>query len=222
MIEEAIRKKKIKPEEKLPTESELGQQFGVSRTAIREALKILMAKGLVNIEKGRGIYVKHFSPENIIEPLHTYLQLQSENNYTLHVLEARMIIEPSITAYAAMYRTEQDLINLRYDIDELKKCIGDAEGHAKFDIKFHQDIAIASQNPIMNLILTPIHRLMPKIKSKILSSVKDAHEIAVEWHEKIYKEILAGNADMAFKMMEGHLKIAKEHAEKMLSAKVKK
>ena len=188
----------------------------MSRTAIREALKILMAKGLINIEKGRGIFVKHFSPDNIIEPLHTYLQLQSDEDYTLDVLEARMIIEPSITAYAAMYRTENDLINLQNDIDELKKCIGDAPNHAKYDVKFHLDIAIASQNPIMYVILSPIHSLMPKIKSKILTSVNNAHEAAVEWHQKIFDAISEGNAEKAFKMMEGHLKIAKEHAEKML------
>ncbi len=221
MIETAIRKKKIKPDDKLPSEFELCKQFNVSRTAVREALKILMAKGLVNIEKGRGIFVKKFSPDNIIEPLHTYLQLESDENYTLDVLEARMIIEPSIAAYAAMYRTAEDLNNLQNDVYELKKCIGDAEAHAKFDIKFHLDIAIASQNPIMFLILTPIQRLMPNIKSRILSSVKDAHEAAVVWHQKIFDAIAAGNADKAFKMMEGHLKIAKEHTEKMLKLEKK-
>jgi len=181
-----------------------------------------MAKGLVSIEKGRGIFVKLFSPENIVEPLHMYLQLQSDENYTMHVLEARMIIEPSITAYAAMYRTEQDLKNLQFDIDELKKCVGDAENHAKYDVKFHLDIAIASQNPIMYVILSPVHRLMPQIKSKILASVKDAHKAAVEWHQKIYDAIAEGDADKAFKMMEGHLKIAKEHSEKMLKVDKKK
>jgi len=218
LIEEAIRKKKIKLDEKLPSEFELCKQFGVSRTAIREALKILMAKGLVSIAKGKGVYVKKFSPENIIEPLHTYLQLESEDDYTLDVLEARMIIEPSITAYAAMYRTKEDLKNLESDVEELRKCIGDAKAHAKFDVKFHLDIAAASQNPIMLLILTPIQRLMPNIKSKILISVKDAHEAAVVWHQKILDAIEEGNAEKAFKMMEGHLKIAKEHTEKMLKS----
>ncbi len=183
-----------------------------------------MAKGLVRIEKGRGIFVKQFSPDNIIEPLHTYLELQSDENYALDVLEARMIIEPSIAAYAAMYRTDEDLKNLQNDIDELKKSIGDAENHAKSDAKFHLDIAVASQNSIMYVILAPIQRLMPKIKSKILASVKDAHEAAVVWHQKIFDAVKEGNADLAFKMMNEHLKIARDHTEEMLKSakKIKK
>lgn len=222
LIEDAIRKKKIKPEEKLPSELELCKQFGVSRTALREAIKLLTAKGLVSVEKGRGIFVKKFSPDNIIEPLHTYLQLGTDENYPLHIIQARMILEPSIAAYAALYRTEEDIAILENDLIELEKACGNIEEHVKYDIKFHLDIADASQNPIMHLILNPIQRLMPGIKSKILSFVKDAHRSALVWHRQILDAIIEGNADEAFKKMEGHLNVAKEHTEKMLNRENRK
>lgn len=222
MIEDAIRVKKLKIDEKLPSESELCRQFGVSRTAVREALKILMAKGLVNIEKGKGIFVKKFSPDNIVEPLHMYLQMESEDNYVFDVLEARMIIEPSIAAYAAMYRTDADIKKLKDDLVEMQQCIGDSARHAKADVDFHLDIAIATKNPIMPLILNPIHRLMPEIKKRIVSSVNDAHESALEWHTKIVKAVEDGASRDAFKLMEKHLSIARQHSEKMLASEGKK
>ncbi len=220
LIEDAIRERKIKPDEKLPSEAGLCEQFGVSRTVVREALKMLMAKGLVHIEKGKGVFVKRFSPENIIEPFHTYLQMEGKDDYVLDVLEARMIIEPSIAAYAAMYHTEEDVEKLKNDIIEMQQSIGDSARHAKADVTFHLDIAIASKNPFMYLILAPIHRMMPKIKTKILEKVQDAHESAVIWHGKIFEAIVERNADKAFKTMEEHLKIAKEHTEKMLKPEV--
>jgi DNA-binding FadR family transcriptional regulator len=82
------------------------------------------------------------------------------------------------------------------------------------------DIAKASQNTIMPMLLDPIHRLMPEIKLSIYKVVgeKVAKESATKWHGKILQEIIAQNPEGARFAMEEHLKRAAEHAEEMLRA----
>jgi GntR family transcriptional repressor for pyruvate dehydrogenase complex len=116
LIEEAIHSKKITKGNKLPSEAELAGQFGVSRTAIREALRIVGAKGLIRIEKGRGIFVKDLSADTVSGPLHQYLKFKVEHNYALDVIHARQIIEPSIAAFAAVNRNQDDIEKLKDNI----------------------------------------------------------------------------------------------------------
>jgi GntR family transcriptional repressor for pyruvate dehydrogenase complex len=112
-IEEAIRSKKIIKGNKLPSESELCEQFGVSRTALREALRMLSARDLITIVKGKGIYVKGPSADTVTRPLHMFLQMKGEHNYVRDVIRARQIIEPAIAAEAAKNRTEEDIDRLK-------------------------------------------------------------------------------------------------------------
>ena len=72
-IEKVIVTKKLKVGFKLPSELELCSQFGVSRTAVREALSMMNAKGLISIEKGRGIFVAEVSSKNVTDPMRSYL-----------------------------------------------------------------------------------------------------------------------------------------------------
>ena len=170
-IESAIISKKLVPGEKLPSEFELCTQFGVSRTAVREALQMLSARGLISIEKGRGIFVNGYSSETVTNPMHTYLQFRSEENFVLDVIRARMIIEPAIAEYAALHSDEDDIAVLKKNLEEMKLNAGEEKGHARLDMQFHLQIAEASKNYIMPLIIQPVQKLMPDIKSRILASV---------------------------------------------------
>lgn len=166
---------------------------------------------MIKIEKGKGAYVKEFSPEGITETMHLYLQLNRHEDYILDVLQARAIIEPSVAAYAAMHRTEEDIETLKTNIDEMIKAGDNSKLHAKLDAQFHLDIAKASKNPIIPLILTPIQKMMPDIKFKILNTVEDAHDAAIVWHKKILDAIIIGDPELAFSTMKKHIEVAKEH-----------
>jgi len=219
-IEEAIRSKKITKGNKLPSESELSEQFGVSRTALREALRMLSARDLITIIKGKGIYVKGPSADTVTRPLHMFLQMKGEHNYVRDVIRARQIIEPAIASEAAKYRTEEDIDRLKKNMHELECCGDDHSKLASLDALFHLDIAKASQNTIMPMLLEPIHRLMPEIKFAIYKIVgeKAAKESAVVWHGKILSEIIEQNPEGARLAMEQHLMKAAEHAEEMIHA----
>jgi GntR family transcriptional repressor for pyruvate dehydrogenase complex len=216
-IEEAIRTKAFLPGAKLPSESELCQQFEVSRTAVREALRMLSARGLITIKKGKGMFVQNISAETVTDPIHLYLEMQHDRNYVLDVVHARQIIEPPIAASAALHHTEEDAEKLKRDQNDLVRSEGDYEELSSLDMLFHLDIAKASENALIPLILEPIHRLVPQIKSSVYATVVDARRSAVEWHEKILTAILNRDAEGARNAMIRHLEIAEQHTEQMLA-----
>ncbi len=221
-IEDAIRTKKVLPDAKLPSEQELCSQFKISRTALREALRMLAARGLVTIIKGKGIYVQSPSAETVTDPILLYLQMQNEAHYILDVVHARQIIEPPIAASAAVHHTEEDAERLKKDFKDLSTSDGDYKELSRLDMLFHLDIARASENTIIPLILEPIHRLAPRIKSSVYAAVTDAKQSALEWHEKILTAILERNPEEAKNAMAKHLEIAEKHDRQIILEQTKK
>lgn len=211
-IEESILRKDYLPGSKLPSETELGDIFGVSRTSVREALQILNMHGLVSIEKGRGIFVRYPSSKNISNSIMKFLEHRTEGDYILDLIHARQIIEPGITYLAALNRTDEDLEKLSVDIENIKSN-DDFQKHSEYDMSFHSHIAYASKNQILPLLLRPLHLLMPIVKKSIMENIKDAKEAAVIWHTKIYEHVKNQDADGAQEAMNSHLKIAEKHAE---------
>jgi GntR family transcriptional regulator, transcriptional repressor for pyruvate dehydrogenase complex len=221
-IEQAIKDKRLEPGMRLPSEMDLCKSFGVSRTAVREALGMLSARGLVTIEKGKGMFINTLSAAAVTDPLRLYLSMNYQKVFVLDVIRARQAIEPSIAAVAAAQRTPDDIATLHRDIEELRTASEDYLQLAQLDMTFHLDIARASQNPLLPLIIDPIHRLMPEIKSSIYATVGHARESALEWHTRITGCIVANDVAGARHMMEEHLRIAEEHARQMLQAQMRK
>jgi GntR family transcriptional regulator, transcriptional repressor for pyruvate dehydrogenase complex len=188
---------------------------------IREAIRIVSAKGLTTIVKGKGIFVLAATADNVTDPLRLYLQLTSTRGYVLDVVHARQMIEPVIAAEAALHRTDEDLARLRRDIENLAACETNSPELAHCDMAFHRDVARASQNLIMPLLIDPIHRLMPEIKTSIYATVRGAKASAVEWHLKVLTMIEQKDAEGARAAMVEHLAIAERHARRMLQVKKK-
>ena len=177
---------------------------------------MLSARGLLSIVKGKGIFVNGFSAESVTLPFHRFLESQNERRYVMDVVHARKIIEPSIAAFAALHHTSEDVARLEKDLHDLRECSGDFVALAALDMNFHLDIAKATRNPLMPLILEPIQRLLPDIKSSVYATIADAKDSAVALHQKIFEAIVSNDAEGAHETMRQHLLIAEEHAEKML------
>jgi GntR family transcriptional repressor for pyruvate dehydrogenase complex len=214
-IEEAILTRVYLPGSKLPSESELCKQFNVSRTSVREALRTLHAQGLIKITKGIGIFVNDANSKSVVDPLTKYLKLKLDRNYVLDLIHARQIIEPGVAYYASKNRSKEDLKQLDLVLDDLDKCNGDFIDLAKLDMTFHLNLAKASKNSVIPLILDPIQRLIPELSS-VYATVSNAKEIAQKWHRKIFEAVADKSGEKARRAMIQHLKIAEEHAEKML------
>lgn len=208
-IEESIRQKKLEPGQKLPSEKELGVIFGVSRTAVREALRMLSARGLLNVRKGDGIYVNAFSSSHASKPMSLYLELQFDSDTILHLVHLRQMIEPSIARLAAQNRTAEDLADLEVNLARFADRSQDAQQLAQLDVEFHTLIAASSQNPLIPLITDPIFSMLPRVKTLIVNHLQKTHsDNAPNYHQKIFDMIQLQDEGGAFTAMQEHLKIA--------------
>lgn len=221
-IADAIQFKKIGIGAKLPSEMDLCEQFGVSRTVVREALQALKSRGLITITKGKGIFVRKFSGKDAADPLHFYLSMNLERDYVMDIVHARQILEPSIVALASKHRTQADIDRMTDDIELLKTCDDKFSELSRIDTQFHVDIAKSSGNSLMPLLLEPIHRLIPEIKSTVYATINEARESALLWHQRILDGIVDADSEAARQAMIEHLKIAEDHAERMLAASSKR
>ncbi|MDD5060944.1 MAG: FadR/GntR family transcriptional regulator [Candidatus Marinimicrobia bacterium] len=217
-IEELVRQKKVLPGEKLPTEAKLCKMFGVSRTSLREALQKLNARGLLRIRKGSGIYVTDYHAENVIKPLSLFLELNLDRNYLLQVMEIRRIIEPPVAEIAAAKRSAEDLTKLEKNCNDLKKCDPhDYIRQGQIDKDFHLNIALASQNQLIPIIVEPIFLLMPKIRSLVYERIDNAKSSAITYHDRILDKIRNSDKAGAARAMLKHLQIAEEHTFQILA-----
>lgn len=217
-IEQAIHAGELPVGDKLPTELDLCDNFGVSRTVMREALRGLSAKGLISIEKGRGTFVRKVSAAAVTDPMFHYLRQNFHSDVILDVIHARQAIEPPIAAMAAVHRTVEELDALRRNHDRLISWKGDFGQLASLDGEFHLLVAKASNNAIMPLVIEPIHRLMPRIKLAVYNVVTDAHASAVEYHGRIVDAIADRDEAAARHWMVEHLRIAESHVLLSLAA----
>ena len=216
-LEEAIRNKELKPGEKIPTEMEMCELFGVSRTAVREAIQQLEARGLITIRKGCGIYVKDYASDKATESMNLFLELNLDKEYILHVMEMRKIIEPAIAQKAALNRTSANLKNMEKYIRQLNEVEKDNyHREGELDGKFHQEIANASGNPVATLMLKPIFELMPRIRTIVYKDIKKAKSKALKYHKLILEAMKNKDADAAYNLMTGHLKIAEKHSHQII------
>lgn len=219
-IEKAITDKKFSPNEKLPSEKELCEMFGVSRTAVREAIQMLSARGLIHVYKGKGIYVSDYAASNVVKPMSLFLELNFDIDYMLHLIRVRRILEPEIARDAAIKRTDEEVQELEKILTLFKKTTDDDyEKQGELDKDFHMVLAKACKNPIIPVITEPIYQLMPKMKTLIYKNVNIARSEADILHEIIYHAILEKNAGEAHDLMVKHLDIAEKHVS-MLREKI--
>ena len=218
-IENAIRQKKLEPGNKLPSEKELCVMFGVSRTALREALRMLSARGLLDVRKGDGVYVNNFSSTHASKPMSLYLELQFDKNYIMPLVHVRQMIEPHVAKLAARNRTEDDLQKFEKNLELFQDREQNSAMLAQYDVEFHMTIAKASGNPLIPLIMDPLFSMLPKIKTLIMKHLKKVNsDNAPNYHQKIYKMIKNQDEQGAFDAMTAHLQIAEKDARAMLEA----
>jgi len=206
-IEEAIQQRKLVPGNKLPSEKELCASFAVSRTALREALRRLSARGLIEIKKGSGMYVSEICIEDAIKSLNLYYDLKFDSNLIAQMIEMRSLFEPQIARLAARNRTQEDLKVLSNNITELKKCNPD-NTQLEVDIinRFHTNIAKATGNPMIIVSMEPIFSLLPRMRNFLYANVDGEKEYTLEFQKKIYDAIEAQNDKAAHDEMRFLLK----------------
>lgn len=198
-IEEAIRQKKLVNGVRLPSEKELCELFAVSRTALREALRRLSARGLIQIRKGSGMYVSEIKIEDAISSLNLYYDLKFDSNLISQIIEVRRLFEPQIARLAARNRTLEDIEKLRENLRALESCDPD---NTQLEVdtinKFHMNLAKASGNPIVIVTMEPIYSLLPRMRNFIYANIEGEKDYTLEAQTHILQAVEKQDEDAAY------------------------
>jgi DNA-binding FadR family transcriptional regulator len=211
-IRRAIQLGRFLPGEKLPTERELARQLAVSRTTVREAVRVLQGEGLVETRRGRagGATVLGSSSS----PAARRRLLRSRLAELETVFEYRLVVEPAAARLAAERRTKRTLDRLRRDLETMNRLAEDSDQDAQpvsrffsTDIDFHHKIAEASRNPLLvravedarAALFLPVGGIFPTL-----------HHSANYMHAEILEAIEAKDADAAERAMIDHISSTQE------------
>ncbi len=210
-MSEKIHGKMWKPGDKLPTEAEIMQEYGVSRTVVREAISRLQAARMVETRHGIGTF--------LLEPPVAPLRLDARDAVTMldvmAVLELRITVETEAARLAAERRTEQDLAELRRALAAFEAQIEPGGDTVAADLAFHQQVAIATGNRYFHEILAQMGAtIIPRTRVDTAELARDDRRAYLarvhREHQAIYEAIARQDPDAAHAAMRAHLARSQE------------
>ncbi len=202
-LEKLIIDNRLQPGDRLPAERELARQFGVSRTVIREAVRSLMAKGLLEVRSGSGTMVRAPTAEAVSQSMALFLRAGHPELDYRKVLEVRSILEVEIAALAAERRTDEDIRRLQELLDATPGATT-REQYVNLDVGFHAALAQATHNEMFSLLLDSVVEIMRKLR-EMAFDIGSAPQRAARYHAAILEQVKQGNADGARQAMREHL-----------------
>jgi DNA-binding FadR family transcriptional regulator len=210
-IERSIVEHELKPGDMLPPERVMTQQFGVSRTVIREAIKALELQGSVEVQHGRGAIVSGASATNVSDSLVRYVRIQESSVWALH--ELRTILETEIAALAAERCTEEDIQEIDAIIKRMSAKMFSPTEYVELDLDFHRAIVNAAHNPLFPLVLDPFMTLMRESR-RLGASVDGAPQRTIHAHMNILECIKRRDPKAARNAMKEHCALVAGFIEK--------
>jgi GntR family transcriptional regulator, transcriptional repressor for pyruvate dehydrogenase complex len=203
-IEDSVLKGILKPGDQLPAERELAEQFGVSRTAVREAIKALSEKGLVESYSGRGTFITNGTSHAMRQSLDLIMRIgQAEGSAQL--AEVRDILEPEIAALAALRAEDQHLESLREAVNVMDASKHEADAFIEADLDFHLALAEAAANPLILSLIDSIVGLLREQRMRIFQT-EGGPERGQYHHRRILKAVENRDPEKARQCMRAHLK----------------
>lgn len=185
---------------KIPNEFELAEKFGVGRSTIREAVKGLVTKGILEVRRGAGTYVVSTSTSEE-DPL-GLARLGDRYKLALELLDVRMMLEPEIAAMACGHITQEEKARLEQLCNEVEQLYRSGINHASKDVEFHTHIAKCSGNRVVEI-------LIPVINTAVLTFVnltqRQLMKETLETHRAITDSIMKGDSVGAKAAMVMHL-----------------
>ena len=203
-VEESILSGQLKPGDQLPAERELAQRFRVSRTAVREAVKTLREKGLVEAYSGRGTFITDGTSQATRQSLDLMFRINQQEG-SAHLVELRQVVEPEIAALAASRIEEKRLATMREAVAAMDRSLEDPDAYVEADLSFHLALAEAVGNPLILSLLDSIVGLLREQRRRIFRA-DGGPSRGQRHHRRILAAIEAGNPQKAREAMRAHLK----------------
>ena len=196
---------KWKPGYRLPPERELSEAFGVSRTVVREAIKALEARGVLESTTGSGVSVRLADYNMVSRSLQTYMQLSSRVDFEIRLNEVRRVLEVEMVALAASRITPEQRTQLRQICRQMRDGKNTAKQMAELDFRLHVTLAESTQNDLFKVLLAP---LISQLREQIILTWEDFPrpvEDVFDQHESIVAAVESGDAEAARQAMTKHL-----------------
>ncbi len=190
----------------LPTEPEMSARFGVSRSVVREALRVLDAKGLIEVRHGSGTRV---TPPDRWDPLDPQVLVRLPNGgpsarVLRDLLETRAIVECEAAALAAQRADESDRAALDAALETMRVTLDDPARFVTGDSAFHLTLLRAARNCVLERITQPMHALL-SYAQQLTDAIPGVLGRALAQHEAIAAAVRSGDAGAARETMREHL-----------------
>jgi GntR family transcriptional repressor for pyruvate dehydrogenase complex len=199
-----------KPGYRLPSESKLSEAFGVSRTVVREAVKALEARGVLESATGSGVSVRLADFNMVSRSLQTYMQLTNLVDFEIRLNEVRRVLEVELVALAASRATPEQRSQLRQICQQMRTGDKTAQQMAELDFRLHITLAEATQNDLFKILLAP---LIDQLRDHIILTWEDFPRpvnLVFDQHEAIVAAVENGDAEAARQAMIKHLAFSRE------------
>ena len=186
---------------KMPAEAELMNRFGVSRSTVREAVKILQTEHIVDIRQGQGTFLCAM-PGLAQDPLG--LRFADQEELVAQLLQTRLLIEPGVAALAAQRRSAADLAEMKVLLDKMDNAYLHGEDYTQFDAQFHSVVARATRNDV-------IMRLLPTVHESIQAGyhhtqrAEGSYQRASQCHLDMYRGIMENDSERARLAAQRHM-----------------
>ncbi len=212
-IKALVASERMGPGDRLPTERELVEKLAISRSSVREALRMLEIMGIVEVKPGRGAFIKDPGGDLAV-PLASWITLNRAT--LLKYFEVRMVLEPGCAALAARNATADDIAQLKSRLAEFaaSQACGDIVGCIEADMGFHALIGSATGNNILRELIDNIGGMLLDSWKAALRDENRARQ-SVREHREICEAIAARDEAAARRFMERHLENGLETLRKL-------
>lgn len=199
--------KKLKPGDKLPSERELAEMLGVSRSSIRDAIRSLELMGLVEPRQGAGTVVCEVSAESLISPLSGLLVRQDQ--HIAELLDFRKMLEPGLAARAATHASAEEIAEMEAILNRQEEKLRRGEMAVDEDSEFHYSVAVASNNSVVLKLLDILMDLLRETRERTLQ-VDGRPQKSLAGHRRIFAAIKRHDAEAAKVAMRQHIEDVEE------------
>ena len=209
-ITQLILSRQLQSGDRLPNEFELGSQLGVGRGTIREAVKILVARNILTIKRGKGTFIARHPGE--VEDPFGFAFYNDRLKLAYDLLEVRLQLEPWAASLAAERATDKDLAVIQEEAQAVEALIDSGVPHLEADTRFHTAIARSTQNMIILKVLPVI-----SYSEDLFGTINEdaIRRETVRGHRDIVKAICSHDANAARAAMEAHLDLNRRMIEKV-------
>jgi len=200
---DAIVSRGLRPGDPLPSERELAEQFSVSRTVVREAVRSLAGKGIIEARPGRGLTVAAVDAAAVTQSMSLFLHGSSSIDYR-KVHEVRAMLEVHIAGLAAQRATDEEIRRLEEICNRMATVLEDTEAASRDDIAFHRILAESTHNELYDLLLDAVAAPLMEIRRETFM-LPGRIAVALAAHRDILRHVAARDATGSRGRMRAHL-----------------